>query len=194
MLCAGSIISLRVAEKKQPRGSLVGVIGIISNKWNLAIIIAAVCQQNILIWKFRHVPMWVWAHVFCTVLSVSSLALIIAPAVCNSSSSDSSCLEFALANNHRRTSVNAGANTHTQRHISFHANIVWEMQINSCDLLYFSISAHNKAPHCSGLTHNPPICLLQKLLSGLAWRDPAQFGLTLIVAPGREREKPEMME
>lgn len=30
------------------------------------------------------------------------------------------------------------------------------MQINSCDLLLFSISAHARVPDCSRLTHTPP--------------------------------------
>lgn len=59
--------------------------------------------------------------------------------------------------------------THTQEAYLFpttHTNSVWQMQINSCDLLHFSISAHNRVPDCRRFTPWCPHSVLQRVLEG----------------------------
>lgn len=88
----------------------------------------------------------------CTVELCLSAALIITPAlshILHACTCKQSWVEQAW--------VCRSWHTHTHAHTKAHANSVWELQINSCDLLHFSISANTKVPDCSKLTHIPPV-------------------------------------
>lgn len=112
----------------------------------------------------------------------AALFLIIVPAMCNST-----VVTHSLSSLHLQTITVEQVctlvfiHTHTQTHkksylfSTTHTNGVREMQINSCDLLPFSISAHTTSARLQQ-AHSHPSCshsifqrLLEGALLGTAW-------------------------
>lgn len=115
----------------------------------------------------------------------------------NSSSSDSFLLHVCTCKQSgvEQACVCRSWYTHTHTRMRapiqrFIQNSVWEMQINSWDLLRFSISANTKVPDCSRLTHIPPVSSAQNLLGGrAAWYAEARRRSAASKAPLAERQR-----
>lgn len=85
-------------------------------------------------------------------------------------------------------------NTHTKKAYLFPTTQTNVSEINSCDLVFFSISAHATVPNCSRFTHIPNVQTpyFTEVVGGhLAWYRMAQFWLSMSIGPERLPETTE---